>query len=290
MRKPLKDSIRMPAVSGQFYPSDKNALREEIKSCFLSELGPGKMPGKSGAKKVLGAIVPHAGYKFSGPAAAFAYKETAESKKPDTYVVVGPGHMGCPSAISLKDWKTPLGTAKNDSEFGKALAENSGIDVNEEAHKPEHSIEVQIPFLQFVSSRFSFCPVIAGHDIDYTELAEAIRKTAKQLKKDIVVIASSDFTHYGPAYGYIPFKSDVKKNMHALDNGAIELIKKLDAGGFMDYADKKQATICGQIPIAVLIGAVKADAKKGKLMKYYTSGDVMGDYSNAVGYASIVFE
>ncbi|MBN2112399.1 AmmeMemoRadiSam system protein B, partial [Candidatus Woesearchaeota archaeon] len=199
-------------------------------------------------------------------------------------------HMGYPSSVSIADWQTPLGIAKNDSEFGKKLAENSGIEINEESHAEEHSIEVQIPFLQFTCAKFRFSPVMISHDLSFKEAAESIRKTAEQLKREIVVVASSDFTHYGPAYGYVPFTKDAKKNMYALDNGAIELIKKLDSGKYMDYVNSKQATICGQMPIAVLLETIRAKAKKARLMKYYTSGDVTGDYSNAVGYASIVFE
>jgi AmmeMemoRadiSam system protein B len=280
--------IRKPVVDGQFYPSDPEELKEQIKASFLSKFGPGSLPKEGRKKHTAGAIAPHAGYQFSGPGAAWVYKEIAESIIPDTYVLLGPSHSGFSSCISLQDWKTPLGTARNDSEFGKKLADNSGLSVNEEAHSKEHSIEVQLPFLQFACPEFKIVPIMISHDLGYQKIADAIRKTAEQLKRKTVVIASSDFTHYGFAYGYVPFSENIKKNMYSLDKGAIDAIKSLDAEKFISYVNEKQATICGQLPIATLMKAV--DVKKAKLLSYYTSGDIIGDYSNAVGYASIVFE
>jgi len=278
---------RKPVFAGQFYPAGKEELRNQIEECFLSGFGPGKMPVNEKKKQVLGVISPHAGYQFSGAAAAFSYREIAESSKADAYVMLGLSHSGLQSCVSLQDWETPLGVSKNDAKFGKMLGK-LGIPVNEEAHSTEHSIEVQLPFLQFVYPDAKIVPVIASHDMDFKKIASAIKKTAEKLKRKIIIIASSDFTHYGPAYGYVPFSEDAKKNMYELDKGAIDAIKSLDSGKFISYLQKTGATICGQMPIAVLMEAIKA--KKARLLKYYTSGDVMGDYANAVGYASIVFE
>lgn len=283
----MENKTRMPAVAGQFYPSDREELKKLIRQCFVSEFGPGSLPGSSKKKSLPGAIAPHAGYQFSGPCAAWAYKEIGESDPPDTFVILGLSHSGLPSCVSLSDWKTPLGTARNDIDFSKAV-EEEGVPADEDAHSQEHSIEVQVPFLQFACPDARICPVIASHDMDYRKIAEAVKNAAKKLKRRITVIASSDFTHYGPAYGYVPFNEDIKKNIYKLDKGAIELIKKLDAIGFLDYAAQKQATICGQMPIAALLETV--EAKKAKLLKYYTSGDIVGDYANAVGYASLVLE
>jgi AmmeMemoRadiSam system protein B len=287
MRSTNYDKIREPAVAGQFYPSDAEELKKQIKQCFVSGFGPGSLPDKNKKKRIEGVIAPHAGYDFSGACAAWAYKEIAESEKPDTFVLLGLSHTSFPSCASMLDWKTPLGIAENDIEFSKKL-EEKGIPVNEEAHAEEHSIEVQIPFLQFAAGNPKIVPIIAGHDKDYKETAKAIRETAAELKRKIIVIASSDFTHFGPAYGYEPFSDNVRENMRKLDSGAIEHIKKMDSAGFLDYVNKKQATICGQMPIAALIETI--NAKKAKLLKYYTSGDIVEDYTNSVGYASILFE
>jgi hypothetical protein len=164
---------------------------------------------------------------------------------------------------------------------------------NEEAHRSEHSIEVQLPFLQFVSPNndIKILPIIISNDLSYDIIAKQVVKTIWESKKKVVLIASSDFTHYGINYGYFPFRNDVKGNMYELDKKAIRFIEKLDAYRFLDYINESGATICGNRPIATLIEICKLlGAKKANLLKYYTSGDVINDYSSAVGYASIVIE
>lgn len=277
---------RNPSFNGRFYASGRIELKRQIKECFLSEFGPGMLPGKK-EDNVIAGISPHAGYQFSGPASAFTYKSIAESKDPDLYIILGVSHQGFSSCVSLEDWKTPLGIAKNDAEFGKVLAENAKIEINEELHQKEHSIEVQLPFLQFISESFRFSPLMVSNDINPKILGEKIRKTSEQMKKKIIVIASSDFTHYGPAYGYVPFSSEIKKNMYNLDIGAVDAIRSLNPEKFQEYLRSTGATVCGQMPISVLLNSI--NSKKAELLKYYTSGDISGDYSNAVGYSSIIF-
>jgi AmmeMemoRadiSam system protein B len=277
---------RKPIVAGQFYELGKDKLNKQIKECFLSKLGPGKLPGKR-TKNIIGVIVPHAGYQFSGHAAAHAYKEIGETKIPDTYIIIGPSHSGNKTCISMQDWETPLGTAEVDKELGKILSEK--IPANDEAHLPEHSIEVQIPFLQFISkdNKFKIMPVMVSDDKGYDEIAEIIKDAVKKAGKNVIIIASSDFTHYGYAYGYVPFTVNIKEKLRELDKGAINPIKELNPEKFLDYVKKKEATICGALPIAVLLKAI--DAKKAKLLSYYTSGEITGEYGSAVGYASIAF-
>lgn len=284
---------RKPIVAGMFYESEKEALKEQIKECFLSKFGPGKLPEGKKEKTILGVIAPHAGYIYSGPCAVFSYKEIAESKLPDLFIILGLSHSGYPSCVSLEDWETPLGIVKNDKDFGKALIKNTGLKQNEIAHNQEHSIEVQLPFLQFINKNdeIKITPIIASSDLPYDELAQNIVKTIKEENKKVCLIASSDFTHYGVNYGYFPFQNKVKDNLYALDNDAIKHIKNLDAHRFLGYTEQTGATICGKFPIAVMLEACKLlGAKNAKLLKYYTSGDIVHDYSSAVGYASIVVE
>ena len=287
--------VRKPIVAGQFYEGDFNSLNKQIIECFESKKGPGALPINKRNGWVLGSVVPHAGYFFSGPCAAWSYKEIAESEFPDLFVIIGPNHSGLGrTSTILDDWETPFGVIKADKEFGKKLINNSCIVEDEMAHLHEHSIEVQLPFLQFVSKnnlkKLRFIPITVGFDCNVKELASGIKKTIQESGKKICIIASSDFTHYGFSYGYVPFSTDVKENMQKLDNGAISFIKSLDSRGFLEYVNKKQATICGAVPIAVLIELMKGKAKKVNLMQYYTSADIVGDYNNAVGYASIVFK
>lgn len=281
---------RKAIVAGMFYPSTEEELLNQIEDSFNSKFGPGSLPKTTKNKEILGIIAPHAGYQFSGPGAAWAYKEIAESKSPDIYILLGLSHSGFPSCLSLEDWETPLGTVNTDKDFQRVLIANSGLKQNEEAHANEHSIEVQLPFLQFINKeQTKIAPIIVSEN--YQEIAKAIAKTIEQTRKKAIIIASSDFTHYGINYGFFPFSSDIKENLQKLDKGAIEHIQNLNPKGFLDYINKTGATICGKIPIATAIETCKLlNAKKAKLLKYYTSGDIVNDYSSAVGYGSISIE
>ena len=287
--------IRKPIVAGQFYEADFNGLNKQIIECFESEKGPGALPINKRNGFVLGVIVPHAGYLFSGPCAAWSYKEIAESEFPDLFIIIGPNHSGIGrTSTILDDWETPFGLVKADKEFGKKLINNSFIIEDATAHRHEHSIEVQLPFLQFVSKDYlkdlRFIPITIGFNQNVKEIASGIKKTIEESGKKVCIIASSDFTHYGFSYGYVPFSTNIKENIQKLDNGAINFIKALDSDGFLNYVKVKEATICGAVPIAILIELMKDKAEKVNLMQYYTSADIMGDYNNAVGYASIIFK
>jgi AmmeMemoRadiSam system protein B len=282
----LMKDIREPAVAGQFYAASRDGLIKQIEESFKSEFGPGALPKKSENKRVIGAIVPHAGYVYSGPCASHAYSCIASAKKPDVFVILGTNHhMTGGNATMLGSWKTPLGIARIDECFAKAL----DIDINPNAHRFEHSIEVQLPFLQYVmGNSFSFVPISVS-DVDdlHKHIVTAIGKT----EKGVTVIASSDMTHYGFNFAYLPFVDNAKANMYKLDKGAIDRIASLDDSGFLKYIGKTGATICGAMPITVLIRVCKAlGTQSAKLLKYYTSGDIIGDYSSAVGYASMVIQ
>lgn len=288
--------IRKPIVADQFYEGDKEALNEQIKNCFLNkEFGPGILPEKDRNKDILGVISPHAGYAFSGSCAAHSFKEIGESKLPDLYLMLGLSHSGFKTSLSDQDWETPLGVLRTHKEFINSLKENPNIEINNNSHSQEHSIEVQLPFLQFVNKdiidRIRIASIITSNDIEYKDITESIKKTINKLKLKICIITSSDFTHYGFNYGYFPFNKDIKQRMYDLDKKAIEHIEKLQPDNFLKYIQETGATICGYYPIAVMLQLSKLlGADKAELLKYYTSGDVINDYSSAVGYASVVFE
>lgn len=288
--------LRQAVVAGSFYPLDSKALEKKIIWCFKSKLGPGKLPQKKSSGKVSIAIVPHAGYDYSGPCAAHVYKKLAESKKPDVIVIVGTNHSGMGPSVSVfasGDWQTPFGNVPVDSQFAQEIIKNSPYAVEDQfGHKVEHSIEVQLPFLQYIYKDFKFVPIVLKglHILEETEdLANAIAVAANNLKKSVLLIASSDFTHYGPSYNYQPFGQKAKENVKEIDKKAIELIEKLDVAGFLKHIVKTNSTICGYpaITLAILF-AKKVGLKKLKLLKYYTSGDISKDYTNFVGYASII--
>ena len=264
--------MRAPAVSGQFYPRSKNDLNREISRCFA-----GVPPGE---KDVLGAVVPHAGYMYSGNTAAYVYSSLP---KADTFVLLGPNHTGYGSQVSVssENWSTPLGDVSSDREFIKALPKKI-IDMDESAHKYEHSIEVQLPFLQHRYREFSIVPICMGMQDEETaldigtELAEAVRK----VNKKVVIIASSDFTHYMP-------------DKVARENDAyyIQSILNMDISGFYRRLYERNASVCGYGAIAAMLAATKEmGAKKATLLKYSTSGDTTGDLAAVVGYAGIIVE
>jgi len=264
--------MRAPAVSGQFYPRNKNDLHREISRCFAD------IPILH--RKVLGAVVPHAGYMYSGNTAAYVYSSLEKS---DTFVLIGPNHTGygSPVSVSSEKWSTPLGEVSSDIEFIKALPKRI-IDVDETAHKYEHSIEVQLPFLQYRFQEFKIVPICMGMQDEETavevgkELADAVHK----LNKKIVIIASSDFTHYKP-----------DKVARENDTDYIKSILDLDIPGFYRKLYERNASVCGYGPIAAMLTASKElGAKKATLLKYSTSGDTTGDISTVVGYAGIILE
>lgn len=264
--------MRTPAVAGQFYPSSKKDLARELSHCFAG------VPAKE--RRVLGAVVPHAGYIYSGNTAAYVYSSLPVV---DTFILVGPNHTGygSPVSVSSDSWSTPLGEVKADIEFIKALPKRI-IDPDDAAHKYEHSIEVQLPFLQHMFHDFKIVPVCLGMQDEETaievgqEIAEAVRKADKRC----VIIASSDFTHFKP--------DNVARDDDAY---CIKAILDLDVPEFYRRLFERTASVCGYGPIAAMLTATKElGARNAALLKYSTSGDTTGDFTSVVGYAGIVVE
>lgn len=275
--------IRQPAVAGMFYEADPTLLKQQIKECFQHEKGPKNFEPRGKVKAV---VSPHAGYSFSGPAMAWSYK-AIKKEEADVYVIIGTNHQGTKTCASTQDFETPLGIVKNDETFTEALIQK-GIPEDNDIHSQEHSIEVQLPFLQHIRKDAIITPILAGYD--YEKIAQKITETAKEQNKKVVMIISTDFTHYGTNYRYLPFEGNVKEKMYKLDKKAIKHICNLDKNSFEKYIQETGATICGQHAIIIGIQALKMmNAKKGEVLQYYTSADIVGDYSNAVGYASILF-
>lgn len=279
--------MRQPVVSGMFYASDKEELKQQIKDSYDSKLG----PKENNNIKIFAAICPHAGYPYSGPCAAHVYNEI-KNQKYDTFIILGTNHTGIGnSSVSLDDFETPLGIAKNDIELTKEIMERCNLKENTQAHAQEHSIEVQIPFLQDIQEEINIVPIIIDFNSDYRSIAKGISEVIKNSNKKICIIASSDFTHCGANYGFMPFTDNIKEKLEEFDFKAILKILALDSEGFLDYIKETGATICGAYAIAVLIEICKSlDKKETKLLKYYTSGDISRDYSSAVGYASIIIK
>ncbi|MBS7616681.1 AmmeMemoRadiSam system protein B [Candidatus Bathyarchaeota archaeon] len=278
--------IRLPTQAGAFYAGTAESLKRQIEECFLHSLGPRKIPkvADAGPRRIVGLVCPHAGYMYSGPIAAHAYHNLALDGKPDIVVLFGPNHTGYGSALAVMTngfWRTPLGDVEVDSEVAdKIVKEARIVDVDDSAHRYEHSIEVQLPFLQyFFGSKFKIVPVcFLMQDLHSAiEIGQAVAKVLAG--KNAVIIASSDMTHYEP-----------HKNAENKDKLALEAVEAMDEKKFYSIIEEYRVTACGYGPIAALIVAAKfLDAKEAKLLCYKTSGDVSGDYSAVVGYAAVQF-
>ncbi len=279
--------IRKPAVAGYFYESVEDSLKEQIKWCYRSDLGPGRTPGKTGdTRSIKGLIAPHAGYVYSGPVAAHAYLELAEDGLPETVVILCPNHTGMGSGLSTiteGSWLTPLGEVKIDTEFAlQLLSDYPLMDDDPSAHVKEHSCEVQLPFLQEISPDFKLVPIcMMMQDLQTAgELGQAIAKTAHNLGRDIVVIASTDFTHYQP-----------QQVAEAQDRKVLDHIQTLDEEGMVREISQHNVTMCGYGPVtATMVASKNMGASEVQILKYATSGDTSGDYSSVVGYAAAVFK
>jgi AmmeMemoRadiSam system protein B len=293
-------NARRPAVAGMFYEGEREALIESIERCFLSRLGPGRIDliGKriiedrtdeEKRRRVVGLVCPHAGYVYSGMAAAWAYDALALDGAPDVAVILGPNHHGIGENVAVSaasEWITPLGSVAVDREAADAIVSASHFARRDDAaHFREHSIEVQIPFLQYVAGeRIAVVPVAIAHlsaDDAITLASDLGPAIASALDgRNAVVIASTDFTHY-----------ESQSSAEVKDTAAIERILALDARGLIEVVEKRRITMCGAVGTAVMIEACKAlGATFARQLAYYTSGEVSGDRAQVVGYAAISVE
>jgi len=270
--------MRMPAAAGSFYPGSKSEIEEMVADCIK------KAKPYVKAVACYGGVCPHAGFIYSGVPAACTFLSIKELKSAETVVIIGPNHTGIGGLISLseEDWELPIGIFKNDVEFGREIVENSiFVKPDEEAHRAEHSIEVQLPFLQAVNPKAKIVPICMREQSleGAIDVAKGIFAAQEKLGRKIVVIASSDFSHY--------ISSEDAKTDH---DAALRHIEKLDVSGFQKDVRANQWTICGYGPIsAAALYSEKKGSKKALELMYIDSGEATGDYSQVVGYASIVF-
>jgi len=269
-----QSNIRKPTVAGQFYPADPKGLNGLISSFA---------PKDAQKEDVLGCILPHAGYTYSG---RVAVQTLSRVNIKDTVVLLGPNHSGNGAIFSLMPqgfWQTPLGNVEINSELGNLFLKNSRhLEADALAHLDEHSLEVELPILQYFRSDFKIVPIAIKTD-DLGMLKEVGEELAcviseNTLKSSVMFIASSDMTHYEPQ------RSAEKK-----DRLAVEAIIALDENKLAQLVKEFDISMCGFAPVAVLIKAAKLlGAKQGELVKYQTSGDTSGDTTSVVGYAGII--
>ena len=289
---PRDTIVRHPAVAGAFYAGTKDALLRQIEACYRHPFGPGRMPAlKDGPRAIKGLVVPHAGYMYSGPVAAHSYGALAADGWPEHLVVLGPNHhgIGAPVALCPEDHATPLGTVRYDADVGERIV-GGVVESDAGAHREEHSIEVQLPFLQHLRADVSFVPVaLTFQEWDVArEVGEAVAKALKGL--DAVVIASSDFTHVGVNYGQMPPRGEsVAQFARRQDEKALAPIRRMDPKGLQDAVHENEITMCGYGPVtAMLVAAKKLGARDVDFLKYANSAEIVSDRNLAVGYGALV--
>jgi AmmeMemoRadiSam system protein B len=268
---------RHPAVAGHFYPGSRDALREQVKGFIV--------PAARKAK-ALGVMVPHAGLIYSGAVAGAVYSGI---ELPDTFVLIGPNHTGLGAPVSIMTsgtWETPLGAVGIDTELATTIQSKSRrFQEDPLAHLREHSLEVQLPFIQYLKEHFTIVPIqlldtrLATCQEVGRAIAEAIREWQdKAAGRRALVVASSDMSHYEPA-----------DTARAKDEKAIERILHLDPAGLHHTVMDSGITMCGYGPAAAMLFACKELGATGaELVKYTNSGDVSGDFDQVVGYAGVV--
>lgn len=268
---------RKPVVAGSFYPSDPEELRDYIRELFLSRTGAGELPDTGEFRKNVGLVVPHAAYVYSGTTATCSYKKASEFGIPDLVAVIGPNHTGYGKSLSVwprGNWMTPLGNVPVDEGTASALSDIfPAVKLDYDAHSFEHSIEVQLPFLQFVlGTGFKILPVCMMDQRIETavRLASALKKTLNGRR--FWIVASTDLNHY----------EDHESTLFK-DRLVMEAVASNDVGALYERIETDNITMCGFGPVATLLSmGIGTPA----VLSHVTSGEISGDTEREVGYLS----
>jgi AmmeMemoRadiSam system protein B/AmmeMemoRadiSam system protein A len=281
------DDIRPFLNTGPWYPSDPTRLRQMLDGFFNA------LPASEAGIHVRGIIAPHAGFEYSGRCAARAYRALTPGQDIRRVILMGPSHRYAFYGACVADygaWSTPLGTVAVDLETCRELAGKKFFKSDRDTMRFEHSLENQLPFLQeaLPGGAYKIVPIVFGalKKNDFAALAATI---APYIDEHTLVVASSDLTHYGENFSYTPFRRDLAANLTKLDQGFIEAIRSLDFNRYFAYHEKTGITACGFVPIGVMIRLFEKKKFTSALADYYKSGDLTGDYSTSVNYASLVF-
>jgi len=265
---------RTPAVAGQFYPADREGLLEEIKK-HISETDE--------KKSVIGIVSPHAGFMYSGDTAGAVYSSI---EIPETVILIGPNHTGDGKPVSVMTdgvWSTPLGDLPIDTALAKAICLASPkVHADSKAHRYEHSLETQLPFLQYFRKEFKIVPICMKRTrfINCQQVSLAILTGVQETKRKVLLVASSDMTHY-----------ESHDSAALKDKKAIDRILERDAEGLYETVEKNHISMCGMNPVTVmLLCANEMGAHRSRLVKYMTSGEINGDRSHVVAYAGMIVE
>ncbi len=282
------DDVRVPCCAGSWYPRDAESL-EKVIDGLLDEASAPELEGKP-----LALIAPHAGYRFSAPVAAVGYKSLDRHSYKRVIALAfshryASTYQGVDVPKSLTAYRTPLGDVPIDREACEELLESPLYSSHSGIDREEHSLELQLPFLQRVAPGFKLVPLLVGKmsTRDYAKAAEALLPL---LDEETLVVVSSDFTHFGANYGYQPFRGDVEAKLTELADQAYALLENADFDGFVEHLETTGDTICGRGPILMLLRTLSMrGGAKGVRAALDTSGRMLGNWANSVTYQSVVF-
>ena len=281
--------VRLATVAGKFYEKIPSQLRKNIEDFLANTKGADLLPEDAVVQAV---IVPHAGYAFSGKTAAKTFSSAVKNSNYKRIIVIAPSHYVGFSGIAIPTYEacsTPLGDLTVDMD---AIDKLSGkhFTKNDSAHMQEHSLEVELPFIQTLFPKTPVMPFVCGQ-IDSSSASDIAETLLPFWNSETLWVISSDFTHYGHQFNYVPFTENVPEKLKELDSGAIDKILDFDLDAFEKYLQETGATICGRNPIMVMLATAQLakdkDSLKAKLIDYTTSGELTGDYNHTVSYAGI---
>lgn len=276
--------MRLPTAAGVLYHSTSDRLDSQIRECFEGERGPGELPLSRRVGDIKAALVPQGKYNVSGPCAAWVYKELGEVRFPQTYIIlVGSSTVKEGIYLTQDSWQTPFGTVRCDKELAMQLLKKGLVKEDDKLHLSDYSIEVQLPFLQFVSKQnvhaLKIIPLIVGsYSQDFVDFFI-------DNDLDVCFIVSSDLTRFGPKFMYTPYITGIKEKMEELDGNIVKGILNDDFSLF-----EKNRSFLGKEPLKIVNKIVKWQKAKPRLVHYYDSAEITGDYRNIVGHAGFIFK
>lgn len=281
------DDVRPYLNTGPWYPADPAKLSQMLDDFFKAV----PQPEKTTAVRAI--IAPHAGFEYSGRCAAHAYRLLSPAQGIRRVILLGVSHRSAFGGACVADYaaySTPLGQVPVDTEICRALAAKKLFRSDRDTMRYEHSLENQLPFLQKAlgGSEYKIIPILFGA-LDKKDFAAMAGIIAPYIDRQTLVVVSSDMTHFGENYSYTPFRRDLRDNLTKLDQGFIATILKLDFDRYFSYHEKTGITACGFVPIGVMIHLFEKQNLHSTLADYYKSGDLTGDYSTSVSYASLAF-
>lgn len=275
-----------PNLAGTWYPADGRELEGEVRRMLAKEDDP-----EAGADPVVALIQPHAGYAYSGQVAAAGFRQV-QGRRFQRVILLGPSHYETIQGAGIPDaagYDTPIGTVPLDREVLDDLAGRTGFNAVNSPFRKEHCLEIELPFLQEVlEPGWKLIPVLLGHDMSEDLAARISTGLQRWYDGETLLVASSDFTHYGRSFRYVPFEDDVQEQLSGLDMGAVNRITGGDRAGFRSYVTRTGATICGRNAIDLVMRLVPESAR-AELLRYDTSGNITSDWKHSVSYAAIAF-